>query len=117
MRTVEEHRAALVGLVSALPPVTVGLAESLGRVLAADVVAAVDLPGFDNSAMDGYAVRSAGTSASPSRPRTGRNDRRAAALGKPRGIPGRLPEALKKVASFARRLIAKPSDRGAMRRR
>ncbi|WP_404384850.1 molybdopterin molybdotransferase MoeA [Knoellia locipacati] len=59
MRTVEEHRAALVALVSALPPVTVALSESLGRVLAADVVAAVDLPGFDNSAMDGYAVRSA----------------------------------------------------------
>lgn len=59
MRTVAEHRAALLALVSALPPVTVGLGESLGRVLAADVVAAVDLPGFDNSAMDGYAVRSA----------------------------------------------------------
>jgi molybdopterin molybdotransferase len=59
MRTVEEHRAALLGLVSALPPATVRLSESLGRVLAADVVAAVDLPGFDNSAMDGYAVRSA----------------------------------------------------------
>ena len=69
MRTVEEHRAALLGLVSPLPPVTVPLLESLGRVLAADVVAAVDLPGFDNSAMDGYAVRSAdvagATSASP----------------------------------------------------
>ena len=69
MRTVEEHRTALVGLVSALPPVTVGLTESLGRVLAADVVAAVDLPGFDNSAMDGYAVRAAdvvgASSASP----------------------------------------------------
>jgi molybdopterin molybdotransferase len=33
--------------------------ESLGRVLAADVVAAVALPSFDNSAMDGYAVRAA----------------------------------------------------------
>lgn len=60
MRTVDEHRAALLALVPAvLPPVTVPLLESLGRVLAADVVAAVDLPGFDNSAMDGYAVRSA----------------------------------------------------------
>lgn len=48
---------------SALPPVTVSLSESLGRVLAADVVAAVDLPGFDNSAMDGYAVRSADVAA------------------------------------------------------
>lgn len=59
MRTVEEHRAALVGLVTALPPEPVPLARAVGRVLAADVVAAVDLPGFDNSAMDGYAVRSA----------------------------------------------------------
>jgi len=59
VRTVEEHRAALVGLVTPLPPVTVPLAQALGRVLAVDVVAAVDLPGFDNSAMDGYAVRSA----------------------------------------------------------
>lgn len=69
MRTVEEHRAALLALVSALPPVTVDLPESSGRVLAADVVAAVDLPGFDNSAMDGYAVRCAdvvgASSASP----------------------------------------------------
>lgn len=69
MRTVEEHRAALVGLVSALPPVSVELSESLGRVLAADVVASVDLPGFDNSAMDGYAVRSADVAgASPATP-------------------------------------------------
>jgi molybdopterin molybdotransferase len=59
VRSVEEHRAALVSLVSPLPPVRVALADALGRVLAADVVATVDLPGFDNSAMDGYAVRSA----------------------------------------------------------
>lgn len=69
MRTVEEHRAAVLALVSALPLVTVPLEEALGRVLSADVVAAVDLPGFDNSAMDGYAVRSAdvagASSASP----------------------------------------------------
>ncbi|MEO7270179.1 MAG: gephyrin-like molybdotransferase Glp [Knoellia sp.] len=69
MRTVDEHRAALLALVSTLPSVTVGLSESLGRVLAADVVAAVDLPGFDNSAMDGYAVRSADVvGASPASP-------------------------------------------------
>ena len=59
MRSVEEHRQALLALVSALPPVTVELELALGRVLASDVVARVDLPGFDNSAMDGYAVRSA----------------------------------------------------------
>ncbi|HXD45217.1 MAG TPA: gephyrin-like molybdotransferase Glp [Pseudolabrys sp.] len=37
----------------------VALGEVRGRVLAADVVAAVDLPPFDNSAVDGYAVRHA----------------------------------------------------------
>ena len=37
----------------------VPLAAARGRVLAADVVAPVDLPPFDNSAVDGYAVRHA----------------------------------------------------------
>jgi molybdopterin molybdotransferase len=36
---------------------TVPLRAALARVLAADVVAPVDLPPFDNSAVDGYAVR------------------------------------------------------------
>jgi molybdopterin molybdotransferase len=35
---------------------TVSLREALGRVLAADIVAPVNLPPFDNSAVDGYAV-------------------------------------------------------------
>ncbi len=35
----------------------VGLADGLGRVLAEDVVAAVDVTGFDRSNMDGFAVR------------------------------------------------------------
>ena len=37
----------------------VALAAARGRVLAADLVAPVDLPPFDNSAVDGYAVRHA----------------------------------------------------------
>jgi molybdopterin molybdotransferase len=36
---------------------TVALAASRGRTIAKDVVAPVDLPHFDNSAVDGYAVR------------------------------------------------------------
>ena len=36
---------------------TVSLKEARGRVLAADVIAPIDLPPFDNSAVDGYAVR------------------------------------------------------------
>ena len=34
----------------------VGLKDSLDRVLAEDLKADIDLPGFDNSAMDGYAL-------------------------------------------------------------
>ena len=38
---------------------TVRLADAYGRVLASDVMAPIDLPPFDNSAVDGYAVRAA----------------------------------------------------------
>jgi molybdopterin molybdotransferase len=58
MRSIEDHRRAILALVRVLPAETVPVGAALGRVLAEDVVAAVDLPGFDNSAMDGYAVRS-----------------------------------------------------------
>ncbi|MGY1986661.1 gephyrin-like molybdotransferase Glp [Blastococcus sp. SYSU DS0669] len=57
VRTVEEHQAVVNALLPALPGETVPLAEAHGRVLARDVVAEVPLPGFDNSAMDGYAGR------------------------------------------------------------
>jgi putative molybdopterin biosynthesis protein len=39
----------------------VPLAKALGRVLSRDVVSAVDVPGFDRSRMDGFALRSADT--------------------------------------------------------
>ena len=39
--------------------------KGLGRVLAQPVVSAIDVPGWDNSAMDGYAVRSADLAAGP----------------------------------------------------
>jgi len=39
----------------------VGLAEALGRVLASDIFAPEDLPGFERSSMDGYAVRASDT--------------------------------------------------------
>jgi molybdopterin molybdotransferase len=56
MRTVDEHRRVVAGLITGKPPVTLPLADTLGLVLADDVVAPLSLPGFDNSAMDGYAV-------------------------------------------------------------
>jgi putative molybdopterin biosynthesis protein len=40
---------------------TVPLAAALGRVLARDVVAGTDVPGFDRASVDGFAVRAADT--------------------------------------------------------
>ncbi|WP_040338522.1 gephyrin-like molybdotransferase Glp [Candidatus Blastococcus massiliensis] len=57
MRTVEEHQAAVEALLSPLAEESVPVTAAHGRVLARDVLAAVALPGFDNSAMDGYAAR------------------------------------------------------------
>ena len=45
--------------VKALPAETVPLLGAVGRVLAADVAMPWDMPRWDNSAMDGFAVRSA----------------------------------------------------------
>jgi molybdopterin molybdotransferase len=57
---IEEVEGLLAARVTAVREVeTVGLARAPGRVLAADLVAPVDLPPFDNSAVDGYAVRHA----------------------------------------------------------
>ncbi|OBI03315.1 molybdopterin molybdenumtransferase [Mycolicibacter heraklionensis] len=56
MRSVEEHQRAVSDLVQARLPVTVALADAEGLVLAADVIAPIALPVFDNSGMDGYAV-------------------------------------------------------------
>ncbi len=63
MRSVAEHQRVVTGLIRARPPVAVPLTEAQGLVLAEDVVAGLALPVFDNSAMDGYAVRAEDTSA------------------------------------------------------
>jgi molybdopterin molybdotransferase len=57
MRGVDEHLAEVLSVVHPLAPLEVGLLDAHGCVLAEDVVATGPLPGFDNSAMDGYAVR------------------------------------------------------------
>lgn len=56
MRTVEEHQRVVAHLIAPRPAAPVPLAAAQGLVLADDVVAGLSLPGFDNSAMDGYAV-------------------------------------------------------------
>ena len=42
---------------SPLPVEQIALSDAIGRIAAADVVATIDLPSFDNSAMDGFAFR------------------------------------------------------------
>jgi molybdopterin molybdotransferase len=61
MPSFEEARATILGHVSELDPEPVALLDAIGRVLAADVIAPCDMPRWDNSAMDGYAVRAADT--------------------------------------------------------
>jgi molybdopterin molybdotransferase len=67
VRTVEEHQAVVAALLAPLGAEEVPLAAAHNRVLARDVTAQVSLPGFDNSAMDGYAARSAELSTLPVR--------------------------------------------------
>jgi len=63
---VDKARAAIR---SCLGPIkeseTVHARESLGRVLAEDIVPAINVPGHDNSAMDGWAVRGSDLGSSP----------------------------------------------------
>jgi molybdopterin molybdotransferase len=50
---------------AALASESVALSDTLGRILAEDIVADCDLPPFDRSQMDGYAVRAADVQAIP----------------------------------------------------
>ncbi|HTY03455.1 MAG TPA: gephyrin-like molybdotransferase Glp [Rhodocyclaceae bacterium] len=58
--TVDRARATLLAMLTAVGGrERVFVREALGRVLAEDVISPVDVPAHDNSAMDGWAVRSA----------------------------------------------------------
>ncbi|WP_277681519.1 gephyrin-like molybdotransferase Glp [Saccharomonospora azurea] len=57
MISVEEHKARVRDVVGTRPVLRRALADCTGLVLAEDITAGVSLPPFDNSAMDGYAVR------------------------------------------------------------
>jgi len=61
--SVEEHFSRIVGTVRRLPSIDLNLLDAQGCVLAQDVTSEVPLPGFTNSAMDGYAVHSADVAA------------------------------------------------------
>ncbi len=59
MITVGQHLARVLDVVAPLAPLQLGLMDAHGCVLTEDVVAPAPLPAFDNSSMDGYAVRAA----------------------------------------------------------
>ncbi|HSA51999.1 MAG TPA: gephyrin-like molybdotransferase Glp [Yinghuangia sp.] len=57
MKSVEEHLTGILERVAPLAPLELQLLDAYGSLLVDDVAATVDLPAFDNSSMDGYAVR------------------------------------------------------------
>lgn len=57
LRPVEEHRSIVANLIPQAEAIALPLQQALGLVLAVDIAAPISLPPFDNSAMDGYAVR------------------------------------------------------------
>lgn len=57
--SVTEHRDRILSAIRPLQTVALPLPQALSRTLAEDVLAHLDVPGFDNSAMDGYALRQA----------------------------------------------------------
>src|SRR3990172_3621504 len=96
-----EARARYLAALSPAPlgTETVPLDQALDRVLTADLVAGEDLPPFDRSTVDGFAVRAAdveqGGESAPARPRLGGGGRRG---GRPFGyqqaecsLPARTP--------------------------
>jgi len=61
----DDARAYVLDACTPLAPVVLGLDDALGRVAAEAVTATEAVPSFDNSAMDGFAVRAADTEGAP----------------------------------------------------
>ncbi|MBI3415385.1 MAG: molybdopterin molybdenumtransferase MoeA, partial [Verrucomicrobia bacterium] len=57
MLELEEALSRILLAIQPLDAESIPLAEAHGRICAETISAALDLPAFDNSAMDGYAVR------------------------------------------------------------
>ncbi|NUT91238.1 MAG: molybdopterin molybdotransferase MoeA, partial [Saccharothrix sp.] len=68
MRSVEEQLTRVIAAAVRPAPVRVAISESQGLLCAEEVVAERALPGFDQAAVDGYAVRSVDVQAAGSEP-------------------------------------------------
>ena len=58
MRSVEDHLTLVTAAAVAPRPVRVAISEAQGLMCAEEVVTERPMPGFDQAAIDGYAVRS-----------------------------------------------------------
>ncbi len=63
MQSVDSYLSEIIAAISPLPPEELALTQAEGTVLADDATSGWPLPGFDNSAMDGYAVVAADVAA------------------------------------------------------
>jgi molybdopterin molybdotransferase len=61
LRTVDEHLAIVLNGIGSIEPIELTLLDAQGLLLAENVSADIPLPTFDNSSMDGYAVRAVDT--------------------------------------------------------
>ncbi len=67
MINAREAIATILDCVRPLEAITISLEQSLGRVLAEDIVSLENIPPFDNAGMDGFAVRSEDIKSIPSK--------------------------------------------------
>jgi len=88
MLPVHEACATIMAQARPMPGTPVALGETRQRFVSQDLLARHDLPGFDNSAMDGYAVRNSDVSDEPGRLRPVRGESRAGGPPPPPLEPG-----------------------------
>lgn len=106
MLGVADAKAEILSVVHPLPPNQFPLAEALECVLAADVVSPINVPSWDNSAVDGYAVRLADVDSA--------NDNNPIHLRVTAEIPaGKAPTALGEPLTCARIFTGAPIPEGA----
>jgi molybdopterin molybdotransferase len=103
--SIEEAQELVLRHVEQVPPESVRADAAVGRVLAEPAAATVDLPPFDSSAMDGFALRSSdtpGTLPVPLRIAAGAPATRALVPGEAMGIAtgGAVPEGADAVIPF-----------------
>lgn len=65
MLTYDQAFAQILGKITPLDPVELPLTDALGCVLAEDIISPQNIPPFDNSSMDGFAVRAIDLAAVP----------------------------------------------------